>query len=422
MTRLALWLVARLVPAETRGRWLEEWRAELGHGRRSMILGTLPDAWALRRHGRARRPSGGSPFHGFSQDLRYGLRGLIAAPLFTASVVASLAIGIASTSAAFGFLHSIMFRGFPGVSDQDRLVRLYVNRGCGWPGCWISTSTSEDYEVLRTSIPSLEAVSAEVSTHVAVGVGAEAHSLRAAVVSANYFDVLRVRPALGRTFVPGEQQPAHANVAVIGHSLWQRLFAGDPDVLGRFVDVGGRGVRIVGVAPAKFGGSAKGTMEIGGEYGTEIWLPMPLVPALLQPAAEPARRPLAGTEYRFYYVGRLRAGATLEQALADAPVAGARLQALRGAPGDDTFVQVRGVFANEPAETSLLLAAFMLVPMVVLGIACMNAANLLLARGSERARDLAVRLALGASRWRIIRQVLAESLMLQRPRERCRCR
>ena len=373
LTHAALWLIARIVPA-----------------------------------GRVRT----NPFHAFPQDLRYGLRSLAAAPLFTASVVASLAVGIASTSAAFGFLHSIMFRGLPGVEEQDRLVRLTIHRGCGWPNCWISSSTPEDYDVLRGSVPSVEAVSAEASTHVAVRIGAEAHSLRAALVSANYFDVLGVRPALGRGFTGEEQQLAHANVAVIGHTLWQRLFSQDPGVLGQFVDVAGHAVRIVGVTPPKFGSSAKGSMQVGGEYGTEVWLPLPLAPALVQPADGPGGTVLPQTEYRFNYVGRLKPAATFEQVQADAAVASARIKASRGAAGADSFVQAQGVFRLLPEEASRLLVNFMLVPMVVLAIACMNAANLLLARGSERARDIAVRLALGASRWRVMRQVLAESLMI----------
>src|SRR5688572_23701374 len=193
-----LWLIARIVPVASRQRWLEEWRAEVAHGHRTMVFGAVADAWAMRRlrmpdRGTRRR---GGVFHGFSQDIRYASRGLAAARGFTFAVAASLAVGIAATSSALAFLHALTFRTLPGAVEQDRLARVIVNRSCGWNGCWIDSTTLEDYDILRTSLPALESLSAKVNAQVAVRVDGQAHALAGELVSANYFAVLGSQPAV----------------------------------------------------------------------------------------------------------------------------------------------------------------------------------------------------------------------------------
>lgn len=414
MAHAFLWLVARIVPSSSRGRWLEEWRAEVAHGRRTMIFGSVPDAWAVRRHTRAAHQThrGNGIFHGFPQDARYAARGLAGAPGFTFAVAASLAVGIAATSSAFGFLHSLTFRALPGAVEQDRLARVIVNRSCGWDGCWIASSTLEDYDILRTSLPTLEALSAKVHAQVAVRVDGQAHALAGELVSANYFAVLGVKPALGRGFAPEEDGRTGDIAAIISQSAWRRLFAADPNVSGRFIEVAGRQARIIGVAPARFGGSAKGNTAANAENGTEIWLPLALTPALVPAETASDRRVLLDAEYEIQYVGRLKPNATFEHAASDASVATARIRDAHAATHQTAWVQVDNRVARHLDEPVAALAGLMIVPMLVLGIACVNAANLLLARGTQRSRDVGVRLALGASRWRIVRQLLAESMLL----------
>ena len=362
---------------------------------------------------RIRQPGPLRPFHGLGQDLRYGLRGLLASRTTSAAVIVSLALGIAVTSSAFGLLHAVTFGTSHPASDPDRLVRVTVNRGCGWPGlqCWMSTTTPDDYQTLQASLPSLAQLSTRIDARVALRIGSRPLAVRASVVSVNYFDTLGVRPTLGRWFVADERNPSNADVAVVSYSLWQRAFAGNAAALGQFIEVAGRQVRIVGITPRELSVSRTGDVEIGGEYGTEIWLPSPLTPhvAPVATARHPNRVP---REYSIFYQGRLKAGATLEHARADASVATARVKEAHGPTHADAWVQIDGGARYQPRQAAVMLGTFMLVPLMVLAIACVNGANLLLARGVERSRDIAVRLALGASRWRVIRHLLVEHLVL----------
>jgi predicted permease len=403
-----LWLVARMVPRDARARWLEEWRAELAHGRWTMVFGAPADARAVR----GTRPRKTAIFHGLTEDCRYAVRSLIKSPTFALCVVGSLALGVAAMIAAFTFMNALMFRPFPGVTEQDQLVRIALTRSCGTPGCSIDTSTIDDYRAFREGMSSsLEDLAAQTTSPIAVKIGSRAHSIRAALVSENYFDVLGVRPALGRAFATIGGQ-ADSGV-IIAHSLWVREFGARENVLGEFVGLAASGTApIIGVAPPGFVGVTRSDVGLM-DTGIEMWVPLSGARGVF-PRVKLDSGALQDDERWFGYTGRLRPGATQREARLEAKLVAGRLEAARPGDRSGAVATVSGVWFINPSGGPAwsLFVAMLSIPSLVLLIACLNAANLLLARATHRARELAVRLALGATRWRLVRQQLVESLLL----------
>jgi predicted permease len=399
-----LWLVALLVPRSERPRWREEWRAELQHGRWTMIFGALPDAWALRRLAAGSRlPASGSrrghPFRALDQDLRYAVRTLTATPGFVLAMLLSLSIGIGANTTAFSFINALVFRPFPGVDRQQELVRVSI--GTETPRFF---APGGDYDSLRNGLRSVADLSAHVEATFALLTPGGASFAEGALVSSNYFAVLGVRPAAGRFFADRDDRPWDRPVAVISDKAWTRFFTRDPHIIGQTITVNGEALEIIGIAPPDFWGVRKG------EDRPDVWIPLGLAELTLRDdEGRPAR--LSGTRnYWMDYVARLRPGVSLEQANAAAAVLAAQL-VTPGSEGQPSGRASR-VWFNDPAANVPAVLAFMIVPLLVLAIACVNAANLMIARTERRARDWLVRLALGASRWRVIRQVLTEALIL----------
>ena len=399
-----LWLIARIVPSSLRGRWLEEWRAELAHGRWTMVLGAPADAWALRSasagSGRGTCVSPAFPlWHAFPQDLRYALRGLLAAPSFTVAAVASLSIGIAVNTAAFSVLNALAFRSFISVHDQESLVRVLLVREQGLLG-----ATLDQYLELQgtTSVP---AISALHETTLAIGRVASPTTVPGAIVSANYFDVLGVRPAAGRFFAPEEDHNTGANqVAVISYRLWQQAFGGDPSAIGKWIAVNGGQAVVIGVAPRHFAG------VLAGSHATDLWITFAMSELALRDAAgQPAHISRVGRPLWIDIIGRLAPGATAAQAQAEIAVRAADTSS--AAPRSRAQVRILRRGAG-PRFSALEMLGFMTVPFIVLAIACVNAANMMLARASRRATEWRVRLALGGTRWRVIRQILTEAMLV----------
>ena len=243
------------------------------------------------------------------RDARYAARTVRRSTGLSLAIVGSLAVGIAVTVVAYAFLNAWLFRDLPGVTDQERLVSIYLTRSpAGNPTSTTAGTTmnsAAEYQALQTGLAALSDVAAATGQRVALQLP-EPHSVVAFLVSGNYFDVVGARASAGRTFHPDESQASNAAVAVISHSFWRRALNSDPMAIGRTIRVGGELVQIVGVAPPGF----VGTRVQFGREGPDIWLPLALADRVA-PDAATALRP-GGLSF----VARLKPGVEVPEFIA----------------------------------------------------------------------------------------------------------
>jgi predicted permease len=415
--KLLILLVSALVPREHRARWREEWLGELdvvsARGSAQALrfsLGAPRDAWAM-------RPSR-KLFSALATDVKYATRQLLRRPAYTLAVIACLVVGLVASVGMFSFITSIFYGDMPGIAQRRELLRVYLSydqaadvettaRG----GRTIQRATEplsfSDFDAIRRAgpMPAIDVIGAEGNIQPLTAAANHGPvSVNGAFASGDLFRALRTVPEAGRLIADADDRPDAPPVAVIADHFWRTQMDGRPDAVGQQVLVSGLSFTVIGVAPPRFHGMR--TLDLGEDdsHGVQIWVP--LAHAAQWPAHEPIDQPWLAT------VARLTPGSTIDNVEQQLSVPAARIAAAspNSRTGAAPFVRTMGLGPTSSVQILVIVAAMLALPMIILAIGCANVANLQLARAAEQSRELAVRLALGATRAQLARMLTVETL------------